>query len=173
MDNGFTCLEMVKKRHYDIIFLDHMMPELDGVETFSYMQSMQENRCKDTPVIVLTANAIIGAKEQYMQIGFTDYLSKPIDSHRLENLIVEQLALHNIHVEPIELSGNNSEVYGEKNHEALQELPQVEGFDWEYGLLHFLNAQMLWESVEDFYNGCESAVAELNLLYQDISGPKG
>ena len=173
VDNGFTCLEMVKKRHYDIIFLDHMMPELDGVETFSYMQSMQENRCKDTPVIVLTANAIIGAKEQYMQIGFTDYLSKPIDSHRLENLIVEQLALHNIHVEPIELSGNNSEVYGEKNHEALQELPQVEGFDWEYGLLHFLNAQMLWESVEDFYNGCESTVAELDLLYQDISGPKG
>lgn len=173
VDNGFTCLEMVKKRHYDIIFLDHMMPELDGVETFSYMQSMQENRCKDTPVIVLTANAIIGAKEQYMQIGFTDYLSKPIDSHRLENLIVEQLALHNIHVEPIELSGNNLEVYGEKNHEALQELPQVEGFDWEYGLLHFLNAQMLWESVEDFYNGCESAVAELDLLYQDISGPKG
>lgn len=173
VDNGFTCLEMVKKRHYDIIFLDHMMPELDGVETFSYMQSMQENRCKDTPVIVLTANAIIGAKEQYMQIGFTDYLPKPIDSHRLENLIVEQLALHNIHVEPIELSGNNSEVYGEKNHEALQELPQVEGFDWEYGLLHFLNAQMLWESVEDFYNGCESAVAELDLLYQDISGPKG
>lgn len=173
VDNGFTCLEMVKKRHYDIIFLDHMMPELDGVETFSYMQSMQENRCKDTPVIVLTANAIIGAKEQYMQIGFTDYLSKPIDSHRLENLIVEQLALHNIHVEPIELSSNNSEVYGEKNHEALQELPQVEGFDWEYGLLHFLNAQMLWESVEDFYNGCESAVAELDLLYQDISGPKG
>lgn len=173
VDNGFTCLEMVKKRHYDIIFLDHMMPELDGVETFSYMQSMQENRCKDTPVIVLTANAIIGAKEQYMQIGFTDYLSKPIDSHRLENLIVEQLALHNIHVEPIELSGNNSEVYSEKNHEALQELPQVEGFDWEYGLLHFLNAQMLWESVEDFYNGCESAVAELDLLYQDISGPKG
>lgn len=172
-DNGFTCLEMVKKRHYDIIFLDHMMPELDGVETFSYMQSMQENRCKDTPVIVLTANAIIGAKEQYMQIGFTDYLSKPIDSHRLENLIVEQLALHNIHVEPIELSGNSSEVYGEKNHEALQELPQVEGFDWEYGLLHFPNAQMLWESVEDFYNGCESAVAELDLLYQDISGPKG
>ena len=137
------------------------------------MQSMQENRCKDTPVIVLTANAIIGAKEQYMQIGFTDYLSKPIDSHRLENLIVEQLALHNIHVEPIELSGNSSEVYGEKNHEALQELPQVEGFDWEYGLLHFPNAQMLWESVEDFYNGCESAVAELDLLYQDISGPKG
>lgn len=173
VDNGFTCLEMVKKYHYDIIFLDHMMPELDGVETFSYMQSMQENRCKDTPVIVLTANAIIGAKEQYMQIGFTDYLSKPIDSHRLENLIVEQLALHNIPVEPIELSDNNSEVYGEKNHEALQELPQVEGFDWEYGLLHFLNAQMLWESVEDFYNGCESAVAELDLLYQDISGPKG
>ena len=56
------------------------------------MQSMQENRCKDTPVIVLTANAIIGAKEQYMQIGFTDYLSKPIDLNiHSENQIDEIL----------------------------------------------------------------------------------
>ncbi len=172
-DNGFSCLEMVKNKHYDMIFLDHMMPELDGVETFSYMQSMQENLCKDTPVIVLTANTIIGAKEEYLKIGFTDYLSKPIDSQRLENLIVEQLTLHNIRVDTVETSTISSEEPDTKDIGKKTDLPQVEGFDWEYGLLHFPSGQMLWESVEDFYNGCESAIVELDLLYQDISSPKG
>ena len=122
---------------YDLIFLDHMMPELDGVETFSYMQSMQENLCKDTPVIVLTANAIIGAKEQYLKIGFCDYLSKPIDPQLLENLIVEQLLLQNINVETIPIPENNAGLYEDKKQEEKQELPQIEGFDWAYGLLHF------------------------------------
>lgn len=172
-DNGFTCLEMVKKKHYDLIFLDHMMPELDGVETFSYMQSMQENLCKDTPVIVLTANAIIGAKEQYLKIGFRDYLSKPIDPRLLENLIVEQLLLQNINVETVPIQKNHMELYEDKKPEEKQELPQIEGFDWAYGLLHFPNAQMLWESVEDFYKECESAMQEMNLLYEDIDTVQG
>lgn len=172
-DNGFTCLEMVKKKHYDLIFLDHMMPELDGVETFSYMQSMQENLCKDTPVIVLTANAIIGAKEQYLKIGFRDYLSKPIDPRLLENLIVEQLSLQNINVETVPIQKNHMELYEDKKPEEKQELPQIEGFDWAYGLLHFPNAQMLWESVEDFYKECESAMQEMNLLYEDIDTVQG
>lgn len=172
-DNGFTCLEMVKKKHYDLIFLDHMMPELDGVETFSYMQSMQENLCQDTPVIVLTANAIIGAKEQYLKIGFRDYLSKPIDPRLLENLIVEQLLLQNINVETVPIQKNHMELYEDKKPEEKQELPQIEGFDWAYGLLHFPNAQMLWESVEDFYKECESAMQEMNLLYEDIDTVQG
>ncbi len=172
-DNGFTCLEMVKKKHYDLIFLDHMMPELDGVETFSYMQSMQENRCKDTPVIVLTANAIIGAKEQYLKIGFRDYLSKPIDPRLLENLIVEQLLLQNINVETVPIQKNHMELYEDKKPEEKQELPQIEGFDWAYGLLHFPNAQMLWESVEDFFRECENAKQQMNLLYEDIDTVQG
>ena len=172
-EKGFTCLEMVKKKHYDLIFLDHMMPELDGVETFSYMQSMQENLCKDTPVIVLTANAIIGAKEQYLKIGFRDYLSKPIDPRLLENLIVEQLLLQNINVETVPIQKNHMELYEDKKPEEKQELPQIEGFDWAYGLLHFPNAQMLWESVEDFYKECESAMQEMNLLYEDIDTVQG
>ena len=172
-DNGFTCLEMVKKKHYDLIFLDHMMPELDGVETFSYMQSMQENLCKDTPVIVLTANAIIGAKEQYLKIGFRDYLSKPIEPRLLENLIVEQLLLQNINVETVPIQKNHMELYEDKKPEEKQELPQIEGFDWAYGLLHFPNAQMLWESVEDFYKECESVMQEMNLLYEEIDSEQG
>lgn len=84
--SGAECLELVQKNHYDIIFLDHMMPEMDGIETLKNIQST-ENLCKDVPVIILTANAIIGAKEMYLEQGFVDYLSKPVSGMDLEKCL--------------------------------------------------------------------------------------
>ena len=85
--SGMECLEKIAKKRYDIIFLDHMMPEMDGVETFDRMKKDWKNPNIGTPVIVLTANAIVGAKEKYLEDGFTDYLSKPI----LRNDLIEML----------------------------------------------------------------------------------
>jgi len=75
---------------YHVILLDHMMPKMDGIET---LQRMREESLLsgNTPVIALTANAINGAKEQYLQAGFDDYLSKPIDVMKLEQLLVRFL----------------------------------------------------------------------------------
>lgn len=75
--NGAQCLELVKEKRYDIIFLDHMMPVMDGLETYERMK-MMDTPNSDTPVIMLTANAIVGAKESYLKSGFVDYLSKPV-----------------------------------------------------------------------------------------------
>ena len=90
-NSGENCLEMVKKERYDIIFLDHMMPTMDGIKTLQNMKSMEGNLSKDAVVVVLTANAIAGAKEMYLEQGFDDYLSKPIDSHELETMIRKYL----------------------------------------------------------------------------------
>lgn len=84
--SGAECLELIKKNHYDIIFLDHMMPEMDGIETLKNIQST-EHLCKDVPVLILTANAIIGAKEMYLEQGFVDYLSKPVSGMDLEKCL--------------------------------------------------------------------------------------
>ena len=89
--SGQECLDKVKQNHYDIIFLDHMMPDMDGVETLRRMQQIEEYMQQPSVVIALTANAIVGAKEEYMQAGFEDYLSKPIDAERLEELIGQYL----------------------------------------------------------------------------------
>lgn len=89
--SGIEALELVTKEHFDIIFLDHMMPELDGVETLKRMRTMENNLCKDSPVIILTANAVTGAKEQYLAEGFDDYLSKPIMPEKLEKIIKDRL----------------------------------------------------------------------------------
>ena len=84
-NSGKKALEMARKKRYDLIFLDHMMPGMDGIETFHRMQ--KEDLVYDTPVICLTANAIAGVREKYLSEGFTDYLSKPIEIRELEKLL--------------------------------------------------------------------------------------
>ncbi len=95
-DSGYECLKLVAKNIYDIIFLDHRMPEMDGIETLRKMQNMPENLNETTPVISLTANAISGAREQYISAGFSDYLTKPINSAKLEELIMKYLPAEKI-----------------------------------------------------------------------------
>lgn len=87
VESGRECLELISKYHYDIIFLDYMMPDLDGMETLKQMKEMQNNLCQNTPVVMLTANVITGAKESYLKAGFDDFLSKPIISEQLEKMI--------------------------------------------------------------------------------------
>ncbi len=90
-DSGRQCLEYIQKEKFHIIFMDHMMPEMDGIETLHEMKKMSEHKNKDTPVIALTANAVAGAREQYLSEGFSDFLTKPIDAEFMERMICEYL----------------------------------------------------------------------------------
>ena len=89
--SGSEALAMIKEKKYDIIFLDHMMPDMDGIETYQNMKMLEDNPNKDTTVVMLTANAIMGAKEEYLGIGFSDYLSKPVQAPKLEAMILKYL----------------------------------------------------------------------------------
>lgn len=90
-NSGYECLELTRKKQYDIIFLDHRMPGIDGVETLLRIKSEEDNKNSTTPVICLTANAISGARETYIAVGFTDYLTKPIMSEKLELILMKHL----------------------------------------------------------------------------------
>ncbi len=85
--SGQECLDKFAKNDYDIILLDHMMPVMDGVQTLHRMQETERFRQNAPAVIAMTANAVIGAREKYLEEGFTDYLSKPIDHKSLEEMI--------------------------------------------------------------------------------------
>ncbi|MBQ9349299.1 MAG: response regulator [Oscillibacter sp.] len=76
--SGPQCLQMTENTKYDLILLDHMMPDMDGVETFRRLRSTDHSLNRDTPVVMMTANAIVGAREEYLEMGFDDYLSKPV-----------------------------------------------------------------------------------------------
>ena len=88
-ESGRSCLELLEKQTVDLIFLDHMMPEMDGIETLHIMK--ERRLCEKIPVIMFTANAIIGDKEKYLQEGFRDFLSKPVLSEKLEELFYKYL----------------------------------------------------------------------------------
>ncbi|MCR5757747.1 MAG: response regulator [Selenomonas sp.] len=89
--SGDEGLSLAYDQKYDIIFLDHMMPQKDGVTTLQELKARQDNPNRDTPVVCLTANAISGAKEMYLEKGFNAYLSKPIDPIKLEQMLLEYL----------------------------------------------------------------------------------
>ena len=88
--SGMECLELVKNTYFDVILLDHMMPEMDGIQTLAKIKQ-SDNQCTSVPVIALTANAIVGAKEEYINAGFSDYLSKPIEGMELEKMLMKYL----------------------------------------------------------------------------------
>ncbi|MCQ2520353.1 MAG: response regulator [Lachnospiraceae bacterium] len=91
-ESGFAGLDLVNANNYDIIFLDHMMPEMDGIETLNRMKQRGEDALNSaTPVVALTANAISGSREFYLEAGFNDYLSKPIIPADLEQMIADML----------------------------------------------------------------------------------
>lgn len=90
-DSGKQCLALVQKEHFHIIFMDHMMPEMDGIETLHELKKLSDCPNEDTPVIILTANAVSGAREAYLQEGFTDFLTKPIDGDLLEQTVEKYL----------------------------------------------------------------------------------
>ena len=86
--SGEEMLKITQEKDYDIIFLDHMMPEMDGIETLKlFREREQGSGTKKTPVIALTANAIQGAREMYLSEGFDEFLTKPIQASALENMI--------------------------------------------------------------------------------------
>ena len=149
--SGSECLECVKTTPYQMIFLDHMMPEMDGLETLEHMKNLADNPNAQTPVIMLTANAIVGAKEEYIEAGFTDYLTKPIRETELLEMILkylpEELVCEN-GGQGIEKSQDAQDMeqpeVGGEGAEPLQRLEQLEGLDVKTGLTYCMNE-------EDFY----------------------
>ena len=162
-DSGNQCLSLVKQKKYDIIFMDHMMPEMDGIETFHCMKELGEYPNKDTPVIILTANAIAGAREQYLEEGFDGYLSKPVNPDKLTKTISSYIS------DDRKIPGRQikKEEPAVKEQNA-EELPAVEGVDWDYALLKLKDAGLLKSVVDDFYIMAENDINELKTMYNQI-----
>lgn len=183
--SGKACLERIKETRYDIIFLDHMMPELDGVETFRIMKQMKEFPSKDAPVVILTANAVVGAKEMYLEEGFKAFLAKPIDYRKLENLIVELLdkeliqSAENVAAEKEESENTVTDTIAEDNVSKepdsvmTKELPMIDGLDWKYAVTHFPDEQGMLDTVKFFVSMIEYDAQELEKFFVNIHMDSG
>ena len=89
--SGQEAIDMCREKRYDIIFMDHMMPGMDGVETVKRLQTDKTHKCLDTPIVALTANAVSTAREMFMSAGFDGFVSKPIEIAELERVMKKVL----------------------------------------------------------------------------------
>ena len=89
--SGDEAIDMVQMNEYALIFMDHMMPEKDGVETTEEIRQLDIEYCKTVPIVALTANAVYGARKELIAAGFDDYVAKPIDVKMLEDVLRKYL----------------------------------------------------------------------------------
>ena len=156
-ESGKECIEKVLNKRYDMIFLDHMMPEMDGIETLHHLNDIEGFSSDNTPVIALTANAIAGASEMYKKEGFTKYLSKPIQPEKLEKLIFSLLPK-----EKVQIIEKEIEIQQEIN------LPKIDGIDWELAMEHASDYETLKETLNVFYTTLDADADFLEGLYNKI-----
>jgi len=159
-EDGEECLRLVKRRHFDLIFMDHRMPGMDGVEAFREMKKMSGYPCENTPVIILTANAVRGAREQYMAEGFHDFLTKPLEPEKLEYMIQKWLP------KDLQQNKNAGEIIEEAPRGPI--LPMIGGVDWGYAKMHFTEVDEITEMMEFFCSMADTEVEELERYYSRI-----
>ena len=151
--SGKEGLKLVCKNEYDIIFIDHRMPEPDGIETLHLMKELADNKNLNKPCIALTANAITGVKQMYLDEGFTDYLSKPVNPEKLENMIRNYI--------PKELV----EIRKEQKNTAKPIMSKIDGIDINMAFRNIGSKELLEETLIQFYKTIDENVRELDSLF--------
>lgn len=158
-ESGKEALELTRSKKYDIILMDHMMPELDGVETLHLLRADRKNENRNATVIALTANAVAGCKEMYAGYGFDDYFTKPILADKLEELLLLHLPGELVHRTGEKEEENPQE--REKEREEMQDNNSVNDYkaegenvpeellviDHELGLSYCMDSEELYEEI--------------------------
>ncbi len=154
------------KKHYDMIFLDHMMPEKDGIETLHELKANPLGLNLGTPCICLTANAISGAREEYLEAGFNDYLTKPINTEELENMLIRYLPEDKIQKK--EDFGESDEAADEAA-ELPEEIKAMEeaGINVETGIKNSGSIDSYRSVLEIFYGAMDEKRDEIDKYYRD------
>ncbi len=159
---GMEAVDLAGKEFFHIIFMDHMMPDMDGIEAMHRIKENTNGPCADTPIFILTANAVTGAREQYLSEGFDGFLSKPIVSENLEAAIRQTL--------PDELLLPPEKQPDEplRTNPLPENLPPVNGLDWNFAWLHLPDEEILRQTVKDFYHSLAPNAKKLDHLFHNL-----
>ena len=170
-ESGKVGISFASQNRYDLIFLDHMMPEMDGVETLHALRKLDHNPNHATPVIALTANAIVGAREFYTSKGFDGYLSKPILMKDLVKIISDNATEVQLLTKEEMEKQETAEVIPQKSvseEEAFSGMTKIEDFDWNIALKHCLNENLLKTIVKRFADKLPEEIETIMSMLHDI-----
>ena len=156
--SGEECISMLHQHTFDLIFLDHMMPGMDGIDTFRIIK--KKKLCQETPVIMFTANAMMGEREKYISEGFKDFMTKPVNPEKLDEMIQKYL--------PKELWKEGKIEKTSIQKIEPENLPFLEEFDFEYALGLLKSEDLLMQSLVNFKDLLQYIPEKLNLYFKDI-----
>lgn len=156
--SGEECIAVLQTQRFDVVFLDHMMPGMDGMETFQIIK--KKKLCEDTPVIMFTANVMAGEREKFLNEGFKDFLAKPIIPERLDEILINYLPKELVKL------GNADKLVPLKNKQ--NNLPQLDEFDFEYALGLLKSEELLMQSLENFKDMLRYIPGKLKVLSDGI-----
>lgn len=159
--SGDEGLSLSYDKKYDIIFLDHMMPEKDGIETLQELRLRPKDPNLDTPAICLTANAISGAREKYIEAGFDDYLTKPIDCEKLEQMMIRYLPENKVqHIR------EEADIEADEKEDKLPDfLYDIEEIDTDTGVANNGSAEAYIETLRLFAENSPKYVQEIESFW--------
>ena len=171
--SGVEMLQMVRMNHYNMIFLDHRMPGMDGIEAFHNMKKITDGLNYNTPVVALTANAVLGARQLYIDEGFSDYISKPVDTVRLEQILLEYLPPDLVIKNDENSDADNQEnakpaiefvsEQADENEEAEETSPykNIPGIDYNAAVTNCGTEDTFVQALEIFYNSLDKKADEI------------
>jgi len=107
--SGLQAIELIKRNEYDIVFMDHMMPNMDGIESTAVIRELEGERFRAMPIIALTANAVVGMRETFIGHGFNDFIAKPIDISKLDEMLGRWIPKEKRAVNDEQLTMNNEQ----------------------------------------------------------------
>ncbi len=171
--SGRECLALTAGKKYDIILMDHMMPDMDGVETLHLMRKDKDNVNRDTIVIALTANAVAGCKEMYLEYGFDEYVSKPIQAEKLEKLLAQMIPKELVvfEKEHKEQAADNGQVAKKEMVSATEKELFLE-IDRNIGLSYVMNSEELYQEIlQAFCEQIEEYLPQLRTCYDERNWP--
>ncbi len=164
--SGKEAIEAVKKNVYDILFIDHRMPELDGIETLHVMKKMKDNLCASKPCIALTANAISGVKKMYLEEGFDDYLSKPVNPAKLEEMISHYLPKDYLETPPEQASDNKEISHIQNESDFMNKFRNIEEINADAALSNCASEELLLSTIKQYYTSIDSKALELQQFFE-------
>jgi len=173
--SGKEAIELIRENDYDIVFMDHMMPDMDGIEAVAEIRKLGD-KYKTLPIIALTANAVQGAKEMFLLNDFNDFISKPIDMHKLAQILIDWLpnekvtginktdhfVKNNLLKETGKREDQNND-HLKKTAALLDKLSKIDGLNTRLGLSYIGNNAESYINILNFFaENCKTYINDLN-----------
>ena len=163
--SGLEALSHTKRTKYDLILMDQRMPQMDGTQTLNNIRAQEDGLNKDTPVICLTADAVSGARNKYLEEGFTDYLSKPVESASLESALIKYLPSEKILLQE---EDSEQEITQENAKSELEKFYSLtDGLNYDEAIKNCANENILEKTLSQFWNSIDNNLREIEQFFTE------